>query len=81
MKEFYYVYILKLPDGKHYTGCTSDLTRRIVDHKQGKVKLTSEFDDFELVFYCAFPDKYRAYAFEKYLKSGSGKAFSQKRFL
>jgi hypothetical protein len=31
-----------------------------------------------LVFYCAFADKYRALEFEKYLKSGSGRAFMQK---
>jgi len=29
--------------------------------------------------YCAFPDKYKALAFEKYLKSHSGRAFAKKR--
>ena len=29
--------------------------------------------------YCAFPDKYKALAFEKYLKSHSSRAFANKR--
>jgi predicted GIY-YIG superfamily endonuclease len=33
----------------------------------------------ELVSYSAFTNEYKAYEFEKYLKSGSGKAFAQKR--
>jgi hypothetical protein len=35
---------------------------------------------WELVTYHAFKDKYKAYAFEKYLKTGSGAAFASKRF-
>jgi putative endonuclease len=33
----------------------------------------------ELISYTVFRDKYKAYEFERYLKSGSGKAFAQKR--
>jgi predicted GIY-YIG superfamily endonuclease len=36
---------------------------------------------FELITYIAFQDKYRAFAFEKYLKSGSGIAFRNKRMV
>ena len=32
-----------------------------------------------MIWYCAFPDKHRALAFEKYLKSHSGRAFAKKR--
>jgi len=39
----------------------------------------AEFKPWELVWYCAFPDKYRALEFEKYLKSHSGRAFAKKR--
>jgi predicted GIY-YIG superfamily endonuclease len=35
----------------------------------------------ELIFYCAFKNKYQAYNFEKYLKSGSGSAFMKKRLV
>jgi putative endonuclease len=34
---------------------------------------------WELKWYCAFPDKYKALAFEAYLKSHSGRAFAKKR--
>ncbi|MDU1695132.1 MAG: GIY-YIG nuclease family protein, partial [Bradyrhizobium sp.] len=34
-----------------------------------------------LVWYCAFPDKSNALAFEAYLKSHSGRAFSKKRLV
>jgi predicted GIY-YIG superfamily endonuclease len=33
----------------------------------------------ELVFYCAFKKELSAFEFEKYLKSGSGRAFMNKR--
>ena len=39
----------------------------------------ADFKPWELVWYCAFPDKYRALEFEKYLKSHSGRAFAKKR--
>jgi predicted GIY-YIG superfamily endonuclease len=75
------VYILKCKNGKHYTGCTSDLKRRLIEHYSGKVKWTSEHLPFHLVTSISFQNKYKAYSFEKYLKSGSGKAFMLKRLV
>jgi hypothetical protein len=34
-----------------------------------------------VVWYCGFPEKMKALAFECYLKSHSGKAFAAKRLL
>ena len=34
--ETYWVYILRCSDGSLYTGCTSDLTRRLRAHLSGK---------------------------------------------
>jgi len=34
----------------------------------------------KLDFYFAIKDKYKAFQFEKYLKSGSGRAFIKKHF-
>jgi predicted GIY-YIG superfamily endonuclease len=76
-----YVYILKCSDGNHYTGCTSDLKVRFSRHQNGLVQSTKSRRPVELLIYIAFADKYKAYFFEKYLKSGSGKAFANKRFL
>ena len=74
---FYYVYTLKCKDG-FYVGCTSDLKERITRHQKGHVPATIKRLPVELVAYFAFKDKYVAFEFEKYLKSGSGRAFIKK---
>jgi predicted GIY-YIG superfamily endonuclease len=76
-----YVYILRCNDGHLYTGCTEDLKERIQRHKNAQVTATCSRLPVSLVFYCAFTDKYKAFEFEKYLKSGSGRAFMQKRMM
>jgi putative endonuclease len=77
----HYVYILRCKDGSTYVGCTSDLKERFARHIKGNVPATKPKIPVTLVFYCAFEDKYTAFAFEKYLKSGSGRAFMNKRLL
>ncbi len=79
--KFYYVYLLKCKDGTVYTGCTSNLKNRLNSHKKGEVSYTKSRLPFNLITCIAFSDKYKAFEFERYLKSGSGKAFSQKRFI
>jgi predicted GIY-YIG superfamily endonuclease len=73
------VYILECSDGSHYTGYTSDLENRIKRHEKGEINYTKQRLPVILVCYIAFQDKYKALKFEKYLKSGSGKAFARKR--
>lgn len=74
----YYVYILKLSNNKTYIGCTNDLIDRINRHNTKQVNATKYFTPVKLTSYFAFPNKYTAYNFEKYLKSGSGRAFVKK---
>jgi putative endonuclease len=76
-----YVYILRCNDGTNYTGCTSDLRERFERHNKGHVPATKSKIPVELLFYCAFKEKNKAFEFEKYLKSGSGRAFMNKRLL
>ena len=76
-----YVYILKCSDNTYYTGHTSNLDDRIKRHNKGENTYTRPRRPVVLVTYIAFSDKYKAYGFEKYLKSGSGKAFAQKRLI
>lgn len=75
------VYILKCSDNTYYTGCTQDLDARLERHSNGYVEYTKTRLPIELVFYCGFKTKENAFAFEKYLKSGSGIAFRNKHFL
>ncbi|KKS69236.1 excinuclease ABC subunit C [Candidatus Daviesbacteria bacterium RIFCSPLOWO2_01_FULL_43_38] len=77
----YYVYILKCSDGKPYTGCTDNLEDRLKRHQSGWVPATKDRLPVALETYFAFKDKYRAFDFEKYLKSGSGRAFLKKRLI
>lgn len=71
----YYVYVLDCSDGNLYTGCTSDLKDRMLRHHKGHVPATAQRRPVELFAYFAFKDKYTAFEFERYLKSGSGRAF------
>jgi predicted GIY-YIG superfamily endonuclease len=77
----WYVYIIRSTTSpeQDYIGATADLKRRMADHNTGKSTHTAKFIPWTLVWYSAFPDKYRALEFEKYLKSHSGRAFSRKR--
>ena len=77
----WYVYILRsvsVPE-QNYIGATADLKQRLADHNARKSAHTSKFVPWELIWYSAFPEKYRALEFEKYLKSHSGRAFAKKR--
>jgi predicted GIY-YIG superfamily endonuclease len=76
-----YVYILQsIADSeRHYTGVTEDLMAPLARHNAGEVPHTSKFRPWRLNTYVEFSDDERAFAFEKYLKSSSGRAFSKKR--
>ncbi len=76
--DLYHVYILRCSDGTYYTGCTQNLNDRLIRHQNGDISYTRRRLPFIKVFHCSFPDKYKAYQFEKYLKSGSGIAFRNK---
>ena len=79
----WYVYIIRsirFPD-QEYTGASEHLKERIAEHNAGRSMHTAKFKPWKLVWYCAFSDKYKALAFEKYLKSHSGRAFAKKRLL
>lgn len=78
----FYTYILKSEkDESFYIGASADLKERIKHHNQRSSKYTSSKAPYVLIWYCAFPTKALAYAFEKYLKSGSGIAFRNKHLL
>jgi predicted GIY-YIG superfamily endonuclease len=78
----HYVYLLRSisHNDQKYIGVTSDLKQRLAQHNSGQSKHTAKFMPWELIAYHAFRDKTKAYDFERYLKTGSGKAFASKRF-
>lgn len=77
----HYAYLLKLSNGNYYAGSTQDLKLRLKKHQAGEVAHTSKHRPIEIVWYSAFANKETATAFEKYLKTSSGKAFRNKRLL
>jgi len=74
-----FVYILKSDtDIDHfYVGVTDDVAARLQKHNAGEVSHTSKYRPWHLKTYVAFSDEKRAFEFEKYLKSGSGRAFAK----
>lgn len=72
----YYVYILKLENSKNnfYFGCTSDLKRRIIEHKNGNT-VSTRGKKPELIYYEAYSDKNLAFKREKGIKS-SGSVYN-----
>jgi putative endonuclease len=73
-----YTYILKCADGTYYTGHTQNLDERLRRHMKRENTYTKYRLPVELIFYAAFSDKYKAIEFERYLKSGSGRAFAKR---
>jgi len=76
----WYVYVLKSKKDKMwYTGCTGDLGKRIKDHNEGKVYVTTPRKPLILIYYEASFDKHDAFRREKYLKTGMGKRYIKNR--
>ena len=74
----WHVYILKCSDNRTYIGCSDDLKDRLKRHNNGNIPATKLRLPVKLISYFAFSNKYTAFNFEKYLKSGSGRAFLKK---
>lgn len=78
----YNVYVLQsipFPD-QSYVGITKDLKSRVQKHNEGGSKHTSKYKPWRIKVCVTFPDKEKAYKFEKYLKTHSGRAFTSKHF-
>jgi putative endonuclease len=77
----HYVYLLRslAQPGQRYVGFTADLKTRLKAHNEGGSIHTAKYGPWELAAYFAFTAERRAREFEYYLKTGSGKAFANKR--
>ena len=79
---FHYLYILvsESNPARHYIGSTADLNTRLAAHNAGKVSHTSKYKPWRVETAVAFRNKKKATAFERYLKSGSGREFARRHF-
>ena len=76
------VYILRSdsePD-RHYTGLTGDLKRRLAHHNRGHEIATAPHRPWRPIAALWLPDPAKARAFERYLKTGSGRVFAKRHF-
>ena len=76
------VYVLKsaTPNARYYVGLTSDLPARLADHDAGRCPHTARYRPWQLHVTFELLDEQRAIDFERYLKSGSGRAFAKRHF-
>ena len=77
-----FVYVLKSanPKDHYYIGLTSDVRARLADHNAGRCPHTARYRAWHLHVTIELPDEQRAVDFERYLKSGSGRAFTKRHF-
>lgn len=73
------MYVLLCSDNKSYVGCTNDLKDRFSRHTKGYIEATKNRLPVSILAYFAFDNQFKAFSFEKYLKSASGRAFLSKR--
>ena len=69
----HYLYILLCKNHQLYTGITSNLKRRLIEHYQGKVKSTKNKRPLELIHYEAYLLKSDSGRRERFLKTTEGK--------
>jgi len=76
-----YVYILQsvINLERYYTGVTDNVEAHLNKYNLGEVLHVSKFKPWRIKTYIAFLDEKQVFEFEKYLKSGSGRAFAKKR--
>jgi predicted GIY-YIG superfamily endonuclease len=79
-KRFVYIIRSDANPSRHYTGITSDVGARLQWHNHGPCGCTVHHRPWSLVIAIEFHNEPVARRFEKYLKSGSGRAFSKRHF-
>jgi putative endonuclease len=79
-KRIVYVLQNSSPQARYYIGLTRDPSARLADHNAGRSPHTARYRPWQLHVTIELPDERRAVAFERYLKSGSGRAFAKGHF-
>ena len=77
-----FVYILRSESdsSRHYVGRASNVDERIEWHNTGPTGYTLQHRPWRGIVSIEFPNESAAARFEKYLKSGSGRAFAKRHF-
>lgn len=76
-----FVYVLRSETShRSYVGVTSNVCQRLATHNSGGSTYTAPFRPWNLAVSLEFPTESAAPQFERYLKSGSGRAFAKRHF-
>jgi predicted GIY-YIG superfamily endonuclease len=77
-----FVYILRSDSdpSRHYVGISSNPDERLHWHNEGPCGYTTEHRPWSIAVSIEFPTEKEAVRFERYLKSGSGRAFTKRHF-
>jgi len=77
-----FVYVMKNSDAspRFYVGLSSDVNARLEGHNAGRCPHTAAHRPWRLHVVIQFSDEPTAINFERYLKSGSGRAFAKRHF-
>ena len=77
-----FVYLLRSAStNRPYFGLTSDITTRLAAHNAGQNKSTAPFRPWVLVTLIEFSEERTAGAFERFIKTGSGRAFAKRHLM
>ena len=79
-KRFVYVLQSSLDLQQYYVGLTSDPIKRLAAHNAGESPHTARFRPWRPLLTMEFAEEKRASAFERYLKTGSGREFARRHF-
>ena len=76
------VYVLKTASvvGRYYVGITDDVDERLDAHNNGRCLHTTKYRPWALHVAIEFSTQQVAARFERYLKTGSGRAFAKRHF-
>lgn len=75
-----YLIVSESHPAQTYVGQTTDLDARLAAHNAGQSLHTSRHRPWTIHTAVWFRDQALAWAFERYLKSGSGRAFARRHF-
>jgi putative endonuclease len=80
LKRFVYILRSDPEPARHYVGLTSNVAERLHWHNTGPSGVTVHHRPWSLVVSLEFRDATVASRFERYLKTGSGRAFGKRHF-
>jgi len=74
----YFVYHIKSEEGYIYTGQTSSIEKRLIQHNSGNSFYTKRGKNWKLIHFEEFESRREAMKREKYFKTGIGRLYLKK---